>query len=119
MPDNFKPVSPSQFSFVNEFQAGILKLILALPSGTGVFAPTCLVHCLSGQNSFHTLQAAGTSLAASLAAFFTVYVAVFGAGLFYILRLMSEPPRGAEGGLPHQPMRAAGIMPAPAMGVKP
>ena len=70
MPDNFKPVSPSQFSFVNEFQAGILKLILALPSGTGVFAPTCLVHCLSGQNSFHTLQAAGTSLAASLAAWY-------------------------------------------------
>ena len=70
MPDNYKPVSPSQYSFVNEFQAGILKLILALPSGTGVFAPTCLVHCLSGQNSFHTLQAAGTSLAASLAAWY-------------------------------------------------
>ena len=63
-------MSPSQFSFVNEFQAGILKLILALPSGTGVFAPTCLVHCLSGQNSFHTLSAAGTSLSASLSAWY-------------------------------------------------
>ena len=63
-------MSPSQFSFVNEFQAGILKLILALPPGTGVFAPTCLVHCLSGQNSFHTLTAAGTSLAASLSAWY-------------------------------------------------
>ena len=63
-------MSASQFSFVSEFQAGILKLILALPPGTGVFAPTCLVHCLSGQNSFHTLSAAGTTLAASLSAWY-------------------------------------------------
>ena len=41
-----------------------------------------------------------------------VYFALFGAGAFYILRLMREPPHPAEPGLPpDEPMRAAGIMP--------
>jgi len=68
--DNYKPVSPSQFSFVSEFQAGILQLILSLPPGTGVFAPTCLVHCLSGQSSYHTLWAANTTLGAALSTWY-------------------------------------------------
>ena len=63
-------MSKSQYSFVNEFQAGILQLILRLPPGTGVFAPTCLVHCLSGQNSFHTLQAANTTLSSALSSWY-------------------------------------------------
>ena len=63
-------LSIALLQFVNEFQAGILQLILRLPSGTGVFAPTCLVHCLSGQTSFHTLTAAGTTLAASLTSWY-------------------------------------------------
>ena len=47
--------------------------------------------------------------------FVIVYFAVFGAGTFYILRLMAKPPTDGDGGLdPHQPVRAAGIMPAPA-----
>lgn len=53
----------------------------------------------------------------SLAAFIIVYFVVFGAGLFYILRLMAHTPTigepEIETGLPQ---RAAGITPAPALG---
>ena len=56
------------------------------------------------------------AVAASLAAFAIVYFTVFGAGLFYILRLMSRPPQPHETGLPTgAPTRAAGITPAPAV----
>jgi cytochrome d ubiquinol oxidase subunit I len=52
----------------------------------------------------------------SLVAFIIVYFALFGAGTFYILRLMNHPPHAAEGGLPpDEPVRAGGIMPAPVM----
>ena len=76
--DNYMPVSKSQLSFVEEFQSGILSLIAALPVGTGVFAPTCLVHCLSGQTKngqtpFTQLKTAGTSLAAALSAWYFNY----------------------------------------------
>ena len=33
----------------------MLALIASLPSGTGVFSPTCLLHCLSGQPSYQDL----------------------------------------------------------------
>ncbi|HET7202634.1 MAG TPA: cytochrome ubiquinol oxidase subunit I [Steroidobacteraceae bacterium] len=57
------------------------------------------------------------AVAASLAAFAVVYFAVFGAGAFYMLRLMGSPPQPSEPDLPpHEPMRAHGIMPAPVMG---
>jgi len=69
--DNYLPVSPSQLSFVEEFQAGTLALIAALPPNTGVFAPTCLVHCLSGQTTFTQLTLEdGTSLESALSAWF-------------------------------------------------
>ena len=73
--DNYLPVSKSQLSFVEQFQAGILSLIQDLPPGTGVFAPTCLVHCLSGQTKngqtpFTQIETAGTTLAAALSAWF-------------------------------------------------
>ncbi len=56
------------------------------------------------------------AVAASLAAFAVVYFAVFGAGLFYILRLMSRPPHPHEEGITSRdPVRAAGITPAPAV----
>jgi len=56
------------------------------------------------------------AVGASLVAFIVVYFALFGAGTFYILRLMNKPPESHEGGLsPGQPIRAGGIMPAPAM----
>ena len=56
------------------------------------------------------------AVAASLVAFIVVYCIVFGAGIFYILRLMSQPPRhGEEGPQRDQPVRAAGLTPSPAV----
>jgi cytochrome d ubiquinol oxidase subunit I len=54
------------------------------------------------------------AVAASLLAFIVVYFVVFGAGVFYILKLMSHPPhRGEQGPSRGQPVRAAGITPSP------
>jgi cytochrome bd ubiquinol oxidase subunit I len=59
------------------------------------------------------------AVGASLIAFVVVYFALFGAGTFYILRLMNQPAHGHEPGLPpEQPIRAGGIMPGPVMAAK-
>jgi cytochrome d ubiquinol oxidase subunit I len=59
---------------------------------------------------------AAPAVAASLLAFMLVYLAVFGAGTFYILRLMGNIPEAARGGPDKAgPLRAAGITPGPAM----
>jgi cytochrome d ubiquinol oxidase subunit I len=53
-------------------------------------------------------------VAASLIAFIVVYFTVFGAGTYYILRLMSRPPVPAEARLKDVssgPVRAAGTTP--------
>ena len=53
------------------------------------------------------------AVATSLIAFIVIYFAVFGAGTYYILRLMRQPP---EAGTPEKdvaPIRTAGITPAP------
>jgi cytochrome d ubiquinol oxidase subunit I len=56
------------------------------------------------------------AVASSLAAFAVVYFIVFGAGMFYVLRLMGQPPHAHESGLKTgAPTRSAGITPAPAM----
>jgi cytochrome d ubiquinol oxidase subunit I len=56
------------------------------------------------------------AVAASLIAFIVVYFLVFGAGTFYILRLMHRPPDVSEPDIEKgQPTRAAGITPAPAL----
>ncbi|MEQ1711484.1 MAG: cytochrome ubiquinol oxidase subunit I [Hyphomicrobium sp.] len=53
-------------------------------------------------------------VAGSLAMFVVVYFAVFGAGVFYILREMSRSPDGPAAPLdPKMPMRASGIVPGP------
>ena len=67
-------------------------------------------------DSVSPLQA--PAVATSLLAFIVVYFIVFGAGVFYILRLMSQPPhRGEErtGGR-HAGARAGASAPAPAVG---
>jgi hypothetical protein len=64
--DNFAPATPEQFAFAESFQTGTLALIASLPPGTGVFSPTCLVHCLSGQIIFSDLQVDGTNMADAL-----------------------------------------------------
>jgi cytochrome d ubiquinol oxidase subunit I len=58
-------------------------------------------------------------VASSLAAFAVVYFIVFTAGMFYILRLMGQPPHAHESGLETgAPTRSAGIAPGPAMAAK-
>jgi len=52
------------------------------------------------------------AVAASLLAFIIVYFAMFGAGIYYIFRLMGKPPQPSEPALAHDvPVRAAGITP--------
>jgi cytochrome d ubiquinol oxidase subunit I len=59
---------------------------------------------------------AAPAVATSLIAFVVVYMAVFSAGVFYMLRLMRHPPHpGQAGPPPGEPTRAAGITPASAM----
>ncbi|OJY67529.1 MAG: cytochrome ubiquinol oxidase subunit I [Sphingobium sp. 66-54] len=55
------------------------------------------------------------AVAASLTAFVVVYFAVFGAGIWYLLRLMSRAPDAYEAGLDGAPIRTAGITPAMAV----
>ena len=59
------------------------------------------------------------AVAASLIAFIIVYFLLFGAGMFYILRLMNKAPHLAEPDLdPGEPIRAGGLMPAPQLEAK-
>lgn len=55
---------------------------------------------------------AAPAVAASLIAFVIVYFIVFGAGTFYILRLMARLPRDPMPDLDEGPIRTAGITPA-------
>jgi cytochrome d ubiquinol oxidase subunit I len=59
---------------------------------------------------------AAPAVATSLLAFVVVYFFAFGAGFYYILKLMAKPPEPGEAEPPHTPQRAAGITPASAMG---
>ncbi len=58
---------------------------------------------------------AAPAIAASLAAFVVVYFAIFGAGAYYVLRLMAKRPGGAPSVEERGPIRAAGITPAPSI----
>jgi cytochrome d ubiquinol oxidase subunit I len=53
-------------------------------------------------------------VATSLIAFIIVYFIVFGAGIFYLLRLMAKTPGAIGKAEPETPTRAAGLMPGPA-----
>jgi cytochrome d ubiquinol oxidase subunit I len=59
---------------------------------------------------------AAPAVAASLLAFVIVYFFAFGAGTYYLLRLMGKAPERHEAEPPNVPQRAAGITPAPAIG---
>lgn len=58
------------------------------------------------------------AVATSLIAFIVVYFLVFGAGTFYILRLMGRLPRDPMPDLQDGPLRSAGITPAAAIATK-
>lgn len=55
------------------------------------------------------------AVGASLLAFVLVYFTVFGAGIWYLLRLAAKPPEAHESGPADAPIRSAGITPAPAV----
>lgn len=56
------------------------------------------------------------AVASSLLAFIVVYFVVFGAGAFYILRLMGKKPKAGPPEKDVGPIRTAGITPAPTQG---
>jgi cytochrome d ubiquinol oxidase subunit I len=57
---------------------------------------------------------AAPAVGISLAAFVVVYFLVFGAGIYFLLRLMAKPPETGEPGLPPgEPTRSTGITPTP------
>jgi cytochrome d ubiquinol oxidase subunit I len=79
--------------------------------------PYTVYGLLRTADSVSPLQA--PAVATSLLAFICVYFIVFGAGVYYILRLMSQPPHHGETGPDTAiPARAAGITPAPAVAAK-
>jgi cytochrome bd ubiquinol oxidase subunit I len=78
--------------------------------------PYAVYGLLTTAESSSSIDAA--AVGTSLVAFIVVYFPLFGAGMFYILRLINKPPHPGETGLPvDEPVRAGGIMPAPAMNV--
>src|SRR5688572_14261382 len=72
--------------------------------------PYTVYRLMTTAESVSAIDAA--AVGASLVAFVVVYFAIFGAGTFYILRLMRKPPELAEPDLPaDEPIQAAGLMP--------
>ncbi len=77
--------------------------------------PYTIYGLLTTVQSASPIQAA--AIGSSLVAFILVYFALFGAGAFYIARLMNMPPEAFQDDLSHsEPIRAGGIMPAPILG---
>lgn len=77
--------------------------------------PWTVYGLLSTADSVAPLEA--PAVAASLLAFIVVYFAVFGAGTFYLLRLMAKRPDHGVDIDDIGPSRTAGITPAPAVNV--
>ena len=75
--------------------------------------PYTIFHVMRTAQSVSPIAAPGVGV--SLAAFAIVYLAAFSAGIWYILRLMAQPPATGELDHPDQPTHAAGITPAPAI----
>jgi cytochrome d ubiquinol oxidase subunit I len=74
--------------------------------------PWTVYHLLRTSQSASPLAA--PAVGASLVTFVLVYFAVFGAGTWYILRLIGKGVEPHEPGLSDAPIRAAGITPGPA-----
>jgi cytochrome bd ubiquinol oxidase subunit I len=76
--------------------------------------PFTVYGLLTTRESASAIDAA--AIGSSLIAFILVYFAVFGAGIFYIFRQMAKAPGTDDPDLPaNQPIRASGLMPAPAL----
>ena len=80
--------------------------------------PYTVYNLLRTADSASPIHAA--AVATSLIAFVVVYFALFGAGVVYMLRLMRQAPDVTHDELPaHEPVRAAGILPASALSLAP
>jgi len=94
--------------------AGIVAIIAGWITTEVGRQPYTVYGLLRTADSTSSVDAA--AVGASLVAFIVVYFAVFGAGAFYMLRLMHKAPVLAEPGLdPGAPLRASGLMPGPVM----
>jgi len=62
---------------------------------------------------------AAPAIAVSLVAFIIVYFGAFGAGAYYLIRMMAKPPSAGEPEPANVPQRAAGITPAAGVVVDP
>ena len=71
--------------------------------------PYTVYGLLRTSDSLSNIDAAGVG--ASLVAFILTYFVVFGAGVFYILRVVSKSPEGEKEELRQGPTRAAGVTP--------
>jgi cytochrome d ubiquinol oxidase subunit I len=72
--------------------------------------PYVVYHLLRTEDAVAPIGAAG--VAGSLLAFVIVYLAVFGVGIWYLLRLMSQAPHTGESEPLEAPIRTAGITPS-------
>jgi cytochrome bd ubiquinol oxidase subunit I len=94
--------------------AGLLAVIAGwITTEVGRQPYTVYGHLLTAQSAS---PIAAPAVAASLTAFAAVYFLVFGAGVYYILRIMARPPESREP-QPQVLQRAAGITPGPAIGL--
>ena len=79
--------------------------------------PFTIYGLLRTDQSHSPLDAA--AVATSLVAFIIVYFFAFGAGTYYLLRMMAKPPQPGEPEPLKAPQRAAGITPAAAVAASP
>ncbi|MGH6816753.1 MAG: cytochrome ubiquinol oxidase subunit I, partial [Hyphomicrobiaceae bacterium] len=106
---------PLQWAVVLMGPAGFVAVLAGWITTEVGRQPYTIYGLLRTADSVAPIDAA--AVAASLLAFIVVYFAVFGAGIFYMLRLMGKVPETAEPDIPKGvPMRAAGITPAAALG---
>jgi cytochrome d ubiquinol oxidase subunit I len=94
--------------------AGLIAVVAGWITTEAGRQPFTVYGLLTTIDSASSVQAA--AVGTSLMAFVVVYFLVFGAGVFYMLRLMRAPPRPSEGDLPPgEPVRAGGLLPAPVL----
>ncbi len=98
--------------------SGLIALLAGWVTTEAGRQPYTVYGLLRTSDSLSPIGAAGVGV--SLAAFVVVYLLVFGAGVYFMLRLMAHPPMpGETGPRPGQPTHAAGLTPGPALSAEP
>jgi cytochrome bd ubiquinol oxidase subunit I len=122
------------WSFVRRFQRDGLYRDKWLHRASLIMAPTGFIAVIAGwittevgrqpftiYNQLRTAQSVApidaAAVATSLLVFIVVYFFVFGAGIFYILRLCNSPPKHIDD-ISHAPSRSTGITPAIALATR-